>query len=357
MEKKINIGIVGAGMGGDVLTFNEDKNTGLYIKALCDINRQKVDFYKNKYNLEMGFTDYEEMLKIDDIDVIAVYTPDYLHCRHCTMALNAGKHVICTKPMATSNDESQQIVDLVRKTKKRFLLAATARVIPPFLNIKNYIDNGFIGEIFLARGQYIHDMSPYLEVTPWRFKVPQDMLIGGGVHPFDLLMWYMGDKVDEVFAYSVKGETIKEYPLDDNIIISLKFNCGAIAQVSIFNGIIEEPEPEILPIIDINLFGRTGTVTGCFSESKGGDLKIVSKKFDGLPTQKISYFAQKEEKIGSHKTLGMLEKRHFLAFEKCLEENIDPSPDAVEGARAVAVGVAAWESINKKRPVKVKNDF
>ena len=103
MKNKINIGVVGLGMGTNILSLNEDENTDLYIKAICDIKEEKVNFYKDKYDIELGFTDYSEMLKVGDIDVIAIYTPDRLHYKHCTLALIADKNVICTKPMTTSN--------------------------------------------------------------------------------------------------------------------------------------------------------------------------------------------------------------------------------------------------------------
>ena len=233
------------------------------------------------------------------------------------------------------------------------MVAATARFIPQFMTIKNYIDYGFIGDVFLARGQYIHDISPYFKSTPWRLTDPQDLMLGGGIHPFDLLRWYMGD-VDEVFSYSIKGGITKEYPLDDNFIVSLKFKSKAIAQVSVFTGIIDPPEPSILPVIDINLFGKYGTVVGNFSEGEKGFLKVVSKKFDVIPTQEINFAADKEgeiHKVGSH------EKSLILYFEKCIKEDINPVLSVIEGAKDVAVGVAAWESIRKNKPIKVKNDF
>ena len=61
-------------------------------------------------------------MKREDIDVVAIYSPDHLHAEHCTAAIQAGKHVICTKPMVTDLEDAKRLVELVREKEVKFLI-------------------------------------------------------------------------------------------------------------------------------------------------------------------------------------------------------------------------------------------
>lgn len=181
--------------------------------------QSKADRFAKEYGVKFATTDYKKLLERDDIQIIGVYSPDDLHAEHLIAALKAGKNIICTKPMTVSNEESQKVVDLVRSTELKFIIGMTYRFTPQFTTMKNMIENGDIGEIFLARGQYVHDISPWLVPGNWRLERPQGFLYGGGSHAIDALMYFMGD-VDEVSAYGIKGNTVPEYPMIDNFTIN-----------------------------------------------------------------------------------------------------------------------------------------
>ncbi len=348
MGKRLNVGVYGLGMGANILTLNDEPGGGLYVKSICTRSEEKLKRYQHQFSIEHGYTDYEKMLEDSSIDIVAVYTPDALHAEHCTTALSYGKHVICTKPMATSNEEAERIVQAVKKSGKKFMVAQTARFVKQYTHVKTLVDSGEIGSILACRSQYIHDLSPYLSLTPWRLTMPQDFMYGGGLHPIDLLRWFAGDVV-EVHAYSQRSNRTKGYEYDDDFMILMKFASGSIGTVSVLCGVVHPP----VPIIEVDLFGTRGSITAVYSEGEPGYVKLVSEKLSDAPVQHIHYPAES----GVTYKHGESERKIFRYFADCINKDRKPDPDEIEGARGVAVGAAAWESIRSGRSVQVKHDF
>jgi len=351
MKKDLGIGIIGLGMGANLLGLNSMENTSLIVNGIMCTTQSKADRMAKEYGVKFATTDYRELLKKDDIQIIGVYSPDDIHIEHCQAALKAGKHIICTKPVTVNNKQSQILVDLVRKTGLKFIIGMTYRFTPQFITAKNMIEAGDIGEIFLARGQYVHDISPWLVPGNWRLERPQDFLYGGGSHPIDALMHLMGE-IDEVTAYAIKGNTVPAYPMEDNFMLNCKFKSGTLASVSVFCGVVEPP----MHIIRLDFFGTKGSLSVTHKEGKDGWLKVVSKRLQLEPLNYI-YFPAETESIGGFQHLET-EIRMALQMEKCIKEDLEPVPGILDGAKVIAVGDAAWKSIKDKgRPAKVKTDF
>ncbi len=346
--KEYNIGVIGSGMGSTVLEINNYKDSKLRAIGICSLEEDVIKSLKEKYNLKYAVTNYKELISKDDIDIIAVFSFDHLHAEHCISALEAGKHVICTKPLVTSLEDAKKIVQLVREKKVKFLVGQTMRYEPQFSTIKKMYDDGDLGQIIIAEAHYVHDMRPVFKMTPWRLTVPQDFMYGGVCHPVDVLRWFLGD-VEEVFAYANKGNITPEYPLKGNFILSLKFKSGQIARILGAYDIIHPP----MPMMGVSIFGTKGSAIGSFTDKLGGQVKIILDKFEYKSDQVINYPAETEGAYGH----GLTVIRYLRHFEECLEKDLTPIPDAVEGAKSIAVCSAAWESVNTGKPVKVFNEF
>ena len=337
------IGVLGLGMGANVLALNRDPAARGRVRSICDLSQTKLQRFQADYNVERTFTEYERMLEDPQLDIVAVYTPDGLHADHCVKALEAGKHVVCTKPMATSNREARRIVEAVRRSGRKFMVAQTARFVSPCEHARAFLDRGDIGRVLACRSQYIHDISPFLPLTPWRYQMPQDFMYGGGLHPIDLLRWYVGE-VEEVFAYSQPSGRSPVYRHDDNFLVLLRFASGCLGAVSVLCGVVHPP----VPIIQLELFGDAGSLMATYSEGQPGVLRLVNGRVQEHPVQEIQYAAEG----GVTYQHGAAERRIFEQFFDCLEHDRRPDPDEVQGARGVAVADAAWESIRSGRPVR-----
>jgi len=348
VKKDIGVGVIGIGMGANLLPVNRNPDSRLEVRGVCSRTKSKVERFAREWGLPFWTTDYRELVSREDIQVIGVYSPDHLHAEHALAALKAGRHVICTKPMCTSVEDADKLVRLVDETGLKFLVGQTMRFDPEFSGAKRMLDDGDLGEIIFAEGHYVHDARAFFPLTPWRLQAPQDLMYGGASHPIDLLRWFLGD-VEEVHAYARKGDLTPEYPYEDNYLINLKFQNGVAARVLAAYGLVEPP----MPMMGLGLYGTRASLIADFTDQQDGHLKVVFDKLEGRPVAGMTFPAEKEGAFGH----GAGVMRYLRHFEECLNEDTRPSPDVRDGAKSIAVCSAAWESIRHGGVVKVRTGF
>src|SRR6185503_20465051 len=112
------IGILGLGEGRSTMSAALSSSK-LELKTICDRNEELCKQRCKEFDFENYTTDYEDMLNDEEIDIIAIYTPDHLHAEHITQALKAGKHVVCTKPFIDDLSKANELIELQRKTGKK----------------------------------------------------------------------------------------------------------------------------------------------------------------------------------------------------------------------------------------------
>jgi predicted dehydrogenase len=354
--KNIGLGVVGTGLGSSILRINQIPDSRLQVRGLYETDparlHQRYEVGKSLRSLadefSVGFIaeDYHDLLAHPDIDCIAVFSPCPAHHEQVVAALDAGKHVIVTKPMAVSLDEAREIVDAVDRTGLKLLVAQSMRWNSMFLAIRELFDTGELGEVRLAESYYVHDMRPVFDASPWRYEMPQDFMYGGVCHPVDLLRWFLGE-VDEVFAYGNHGGLDTRYPADkeNNFVISLKYRSGAIARVLGAFDLVHPPSLWARPFHGVGL-ALYGTRASVFND------RIV-REYYGTGQPREEAIEPKGGQLGhAEEVLGFLQH-----FEECIVNDTKPLVDARDGAQIVAICSACWESIRTGLPVKVTREF
>ena len=284
-----------------------------------------------------------------DIDVIAVYSPDHLHAQHIIDALNAGKHVIVTKPMVTSLADALKIMEISEKKGLKFAVGETCRFYTSFLSIKKMLDDGDLGEIVFSEAHYVHDLREIIPQTPWRVQIPQDFMYGGCCHPVDSIVWFAG-KAEEVQVFGVNSHIIEGYPIEDTYLINIKFKNGQIARVLGAYGIVKQP----YPMMGLTIYGTKGTATADFTDFEPASSKVVLDKIDGKPVMAMDFKADLTGAYGQ----GDAVKRYMADFENAIVNDKKPEIDAKEGVKTIAILSAAWESIRSGgKTVKVYDNF
>ena len=348
----IGLGVIGmnpTNMGSTATLLKDVPDLKYELRGMCAKRADVLENYAAEIGVEFWTTDYQELVSRDDIDVVAVYSPDHLHAEHCAAAIEAGKHVVCTKPMVTNLEDAKRLVGLVREKGVKFLVGQTMRFDLQFQTMRRFFDDGELGEIMAADAYYVHDMRPVYGFTPWRLHDPQDLMYGGVVHPVDILRSFLGD-VEEVHAYGAKGKLTPEYPIKNNFFLNLKFVGGQIARAMGLYDIVHPP----MPMMQVSIYGTGGTMIGDFTDNKGGQVKLILDKLASKEPLEMTCPPEVDTSVYGH---GQTVIRYMRHFQECIEEDLEPSPNAVDGAKSVAVGVAAWESIETGQPVKVFNDF
>lgn len=348
----IGLGVIGMNphnMGSTMTLVRDAPDLRYDLVAACAKRGDVLADYAKREGIPFATTDYRELVTRDDVDVVAVYSPDALHAEHCIAALEAGKHVVCTKPMVASLDEAKALVGAVRKSGRLFLVGQTMRFDRQFTTLRTMVEAGDLGQMMAAEAFYIHDLRPVYDFTPWRLTMPQDFMYGGVTHPVDILRSFLGD-VEEVHCYAAKGKLTPDYPIKNLFYLNLTFANGVIGQVKGLYDVVEPP----LPMMQVALYGTGGTAVGEFTDNAPGVLRVVQDRFPVKNPLTMHFEPERDTSVYGH---GANVVRYMRHFQDCVDGKAQPSPDVVDGAKAVAVAAAAWESADSGQPVKVFNEF
>ena len=192
---KVRVGAIGIGGIGGWHLKCLTKVPEVEVVAIADINKEANEQILKTYDVPNVFTDYKEMLKMKDLDAVVVGLPNFLHAPVTIAALEAGKHVLCEKPLADNVANGKKIVDAAAKAKKAlFMIAYNNRFRGESQLLKKYIDDGALGEIYYAKCGWVRRTG----IPGWGAWFTNMKLAGGGpmidigVHVMDLTMWLMG---------------------------------------------------------------------------------------------------------------------------------------------------------------------
>lgn len=190
---KVRVGIVGLGIGRVHLDAYK-KHPKVEVLALCDVREDLLKRLAKEYEVPHTFTDYKDMLEMEELDAVSVCTPNDLHMPVTVAALEAGKHVLCEKPPARNVQEVEKMKEAVLKTGKKYMTALVQRFSAEGRYLKDLATQGFFGEIYSAIGLWqrrkgIPGMGGWFTQMERSGGGP---VIDIGVHILDLLLYIMG---------------------------------------------------------------------------------------------------------------------------------------------------------------------
>jgi predicted dehydrogenase len=344
----IRLGVVGMGpsnMASTLALLKDVPDLRFRLQAICTRRSEVLEECRRKFDVPVATTDVRELVSRPDVDVVCVFSPDHLHAEHCVAALESGKHVVCTKPMVTRLEDARRLVALVGEKRVKFLVGQTMRFDRQFLLAKRLLEEGDLGELLAVESHYVHDMRPVFELTPWRLNAPQDLMFGGCVHCLDVLRAF-GGEIEGVHALARKGNLSPHYPLPDNFFLNIRMKSGIIGRVSGLYGIVHPP----IPMMQFGLYATRGSLQAEFTDNEPGQVRVVLDKTAGRQPQVTTFERERDLSAYGH---GATVIRYMRHFQDCLDFARDPSPSVLDGARSVAAGVAAWESVRTGAEVTV----
>lgn len=163
--KKINIAIVGLGFGAEFIPiYQRHPNANMY--AICQRTQSKLDAIGDAFGIEKRYTDFNDLIKDPNVDAVHINSPIPDHGWQSIAALKAGKHVGCTVPMATSVEDCKKIVDLVKKTGKKYMMMETVVYAREFLYMKELYDKGVLGKLQFIQASHQQDMDGWPNYWP-----------------------------------------------------------------------------------------------------------------------------------------------------------------------------------------------
>ncbi|MDY0166001.1 MAG: Gfo/Idh/MocA family oxidoreductase [Thermoguttaceae bacterium] len=168
-DKQLNVAIIGLGFGAEFIPiYQAHPNANMY--AVCRRNEAEMNKIGDAFGVQQRYTDYDDVLADPKVDYVHINSPIPDHAWMSIAALKAGKHVMCTVPMATTIEECEQIVDLVRSTGLRYMMAETVVYSREFLFIKQLYEKGELGKVQYMAASHPQDMQGWPEY--WERMIP-----------------------------------------------------------------------------------------------------------------------------------------------------------------------------------------
>lgn len=209
---KIKVAVIGTGGISNEHIRSYLKNPNVELYAFCDINADRVKMMAEKYGVSRTYTDKDVMLReLPEIDAVSVCTWNSQHAPCTIAALNAGCHVICEKPMATSADEARQMKEAADKNGKLLMVGFVRRFGNDCKIVSDYIQNGYFGDIYYGKATYLRRNGCPGGWFGDKSRSAGGPLIDLGVHVIDLTRYLCGNP-KPVSVYGATFDYLKNRP-------------------------------------------------------------------------------------------------------------------------------------------------
>lgn len=331
-KQKIGVGVIGLRMGRSHLA-GYAKNPYTEIVGVCDVDKTLLGTVASEYGAKLAAADYRRLLESADIDLVSVASPDYYHAEQSVAAMEAGKDVICEKPLTLTMAEANAIIDAVERTGRRFMIGQVCRFAPGFVLAKKMVDRGDVGELYLVESEYAHHYGHARGVGDWRVDPRREPFIGGGCHAVDLLRWIAGDAVDaHAFA---NHKCLTDWPVNDCMVAIYRFNRDILGKVMVSIGCTR---PYTMRSV---FYGTEGTIV---CDNTSPEIQLCSRPNISGPPK----FATFPVNIASHNVGAEIDE-----MVDCILNDKPVVTDVYQGAQTVATCLAAVESARTGQTVKI----
>lgn len=331
-------GIIGLGRHVDqFMTPALSKATNTKLVAVCSRNIEKAKNFAADHGVESAYDSYEKMLEDPKLDIVYISTPNSLHAEQTIMAAQAGKHVLCEKPMALAVADAERMIRACEENHVKLAVDFQNRFHPAHVEARRLIAEGNVGDIFLAKAQYCRYIAGASFVMPgWRndpAMVGAGALVGVGVHPIDLLRFLLNSEVEDVIALC---EPQTENVLDDMDYIILKFESGTRGIV-VSGGKVPHSDNDAI------LYGMKAKVTckGTVGMPMQGELVVEGDDIDIHAS-----YPSTDCMPGNYMRL-------IEHFNNCIVEDIDPISSGYDGLQVLRITNAILESSRTGKATRV----
>jgi len=198
--KALQLGVAGAcGRGGSFAPVLRAVD-GARVRAVCDINAQRLPEAARLLGARETYTDFEEMLDRSGVDAVLIATPMPLHASQSIAALERGIHVLCEVPAAVSEEECRRLVEARGSSRAVYMMAENYLYMRENVLVRELCRRKRFGEPYYAEGEYLHELKGLNEATPWRRRWQTGIRgITYGTHSLGpILHWLAGDRVVRV---------------------------------------------------------------------------------------------------------------------------------------------------------------
>lgn len=276
-----------------------------------------------------AFGSYDALLETD-VEAIIVCSENINHRKHVVVAAQHGKHVMCEKPLATTNEDAQAMIEVCRRANVKLMTAFPCRFHPAFVELKRAVKAGELGKVLAVKGTNQGQ-------CPFGWFVDKKLSGGGAVidhtvHVTDLMRAMTGAEPVRVYAEIDNRMFGKEF--DDTGLLTIDFSDGTFATL---DSSWSRPKS----------FATWGNVKMDVTGDAGvASMDMFNQKIDAFYDKSMSY---RYEYFGDNIDLGLV-----ASFARSIADNAPVEVTGEDGARALAVALAAYESAKTGKPVELE---
>ncbi len=344
--EKIRFAVLGCGVIAPTHIWAIDGNEKAELAALCDLRRDRMEKLAEDRNILL-FEDWKEMLASPDIDAVAICLPHYLHAPALIDCLEAGKHVICEKPMGVNLEQLSSMKEAARAGFKKGLITGGIfqhRFSPLVQEVAGILDKEELGTLEEVSLSFLCTRNEeYYGSDPWRGKWDTEgggLIINQAIHTMDLLIQLAGmpDRIEG----NLFREKLPMIEVEDRAEAVFFYEKGRTDRVSLSlqNDLVTSWQPEIR-----------------FKGSKHELTLIGSEEFtctDPALTEKLSASLEEvEEKAPGKECYGSLHSRNYADFLTALETKTSPLVSLDSLADSTEAVLAVYQSHFSGSPVSL----
>ena len=340
MVKKIKIAVVGCGRISEIhFSIIKKLERELVLKAVCDNNPLVLLDHEKKYNVK-GYSNLEEMLNNEELDLVVLCTPSGLHSKQTCLIASKAMHIITEKPMATNWNDALSMIKACDENGVLLFVVKQNRNNPTIKALKRAIDEKRFGNIKLIQlNVFWTRPQSYYDQAEWRGTIELDggALMNQASHYVDFVEWLFGP-VEKVQCMTSTSRVIE---VEDTAVLNIKWCNGAVGSMNVT--MLTYPS---------NLEGSV-TVIG-----EKGTVKINGLAANQIEVWKFDDFKEYDKDIKAlnydiKSVYGFGHQLYYKNVIKVLNNKGNPDTDGNQGLQSLKIILAAYLSAEKNKTISL----
>lgn len=364
MTEPLRVGVVGAGIGaGYIAGFQKQLN--VHVAAVCARTLKNIEPLAKRYTIPHLYTGLDEMLAQEPLDIVVIATPNNLHHGMTLQVLDAGKHVICDKPLAMNADEAQEMADRAEAVGVKHFVPFILRFLPAAQYMREIIDTGFLGRVMHVNVRYyVHGWGDMLGPMRWQYDLAQagsGTLGNIGSHAIHLVNWWLGD-IRRVSALMSTAVTERKWADGTTAPIAVDDVCAFIGELDGGVPIVFNTSSVALvtrALTEIEIFGTEGSLK--FQQDWGAEYAqtggIVAMRRNDTTPLRVEIPARLKGEFTDMPDYYTPVRTNFsrmaAEFVNAIQEDRPAAPNFHDGVRVQRVMDAVIQSVKTRAWVEV----
>lgn len=357
ITKKVRVGVVGGGVWGNhhLTAAKQMEHEGFAVLvSMAAHSKETAEKHKKSLNIK-GYTDFREMIDREDLDMVAVATPDHLHRDVTLYALEHNCHVLVEKPLDLTSTGCQDMISLAKKNQCLLMVDFHKRYDPYMLDIRERIHAGEIGTPYYGY-LYMEDKIsvPLKNLSKWAEESSPFWFVG--VHKVDLLRWLTGKEIIQVSATGYRG-TLEKSGINalDAVSARLLMDDGFSCTIDV-SWVIPEGFESVVNQ-GVRIIGSEGLIE---VDTQDRGLRICSDEYGMQAINKFAYHSTKNPQ-GYKEVSGyyvdpikdFIRKTNYILNGGDFDQLSGSFPTGMDGMIATQIAEAVEESILKNKTIKL----